>query len=299
MTPTIQDPYSQRKSLATWLVDFLVRLQAKHHIPDTALSALLIFLYTVFCVLGRFSGVAAAVAAVFPRSLRALRSAVGCDDNFQTLIVCSKCHKLYTLEDCVTKTGATKTSRCCSHVKYPNHLRRSGRAPCGTLLLRTIQLRSGRTFLYPFKVYCFRSLRTSLQELLLRPGFFDACQLWQSPATNGHELSDVYDGKIWKDFQYYDGEPFLALSTGIALMLNIDWFQPYSHTVLSIGVIYLVVMNLPRSTRFKRQNVIIVGVIPGPSEPKHDIINYLEPLVKSFMTCGLDLECLCTQAVLL
>ncbi len=67
---------------------------------------------------------------------------------------------------------------------------------------------------------------------------------------NDHELSDVYDGKIWKDFQHFAGEPFLALSTGIALTLNIDWFQPYSHTVLSIGEIYLV-MNIPRSVRFK------------------------------------------------
>ena len=29
--------------------------------------------------------------------------------------------------------------------------------------------------------------------------------------------------------------------------------------------------DLPRSVRFKRENVILVSVLPGPSEPKHDI----------------------------
>ena len=39
-------------------------------------------------------------------------------------------------------------------------------------------------------------------------------------------------------------------------------------------------MNLPRTVRFKRQNVIIVGIIPGPTEPRHDELNNcLEPLV--------------------
>lgn len=42
----------------------------------------------------------------------------------------------------------------------------------------------------------------------------------------------------------------------------------------------MVLMNLPRSERFKPENVFLVGVIPGPHEPKHYINNsYLQPLV--------------------
>ena len=48
-------------------------------------------------------------------------------------------------------------------------------------------------------------------------------------------------------------------------MLNIDWFQPYVHTISSVGVIYLTV---PCTLRFRLENRII---IPGPSEPTHDI----------------------------
>ena len=39
-------------------------------------------------------------------------------------------------------------------------------------------------------------------------------------------------------------------------------------------------MNLPRSVRFKRENVILVSILPGPSEPKRDIYMYMEPLVE-------------------
>ena len=38
-------------------------------------------------------------------------------------------------------------------------------------------------------------------------------------------------------------------------------------------------MNLPREERFKPENVIIVGIIPGPKEPKGDINSFLKPLV--------------------
>ncbi len=41
----------------------------------------------------------------------------------------------------------------------------------------------------------------------------------------------------------------------------------------------MVILNLPRSIRFKRENVLLLGVIPGPSEPSLNINTYLEPIV--------------------
>ena len=62
-------------------------------------------------------------------------------------------------------------------------------------------------------------------------------------------------------------------------MINLDWFQPTKHGCDSIGVIYMVVINLPRQERFKPENVIIVGIIPGPKEPKLHVNTFLQPLV--------------------
>ena len=90
---------------------------------------------------------------------------------------------------------------------------------------------------------------------------------------------DVFDGKVWKDFQSFEGKPFLSLPFNFALQLNVDWFQPFKHTQHSEGVIYMLVMNLPRSVRFLQENTILVGIIPGPKEPKFTMNSLLEPLV--------------------
>ena len=66
-------------------------------------------------------------------------------------------------------------------------------------------------------------------------------------------------------------------------MLNIDWFQPYKLTDSSVGALYITIMNLPYKQRFKRENVILLGIIPGPCEPPRDINQYLRPLVKELL----------------
>lgn len=92
-------------------------------------------------------------------------------------------------------------------------------------------------------------------------------------------MADVYDGKIWADFQHVNGQPFLAEPNNFAFMMNVDWYHPFKHSPYSVGVIYLVVLNLPREDRFNEENMILAGVIPGPTEPKMNINSYLEPLV--------------------
>ena len=60
--------------------------------------------------------------------------------------------------------------------------------------------------------------------------------------------------------------PFLSVPNNLCLALNVDWFNPYKEMNYSVGAI-LNVLNLPQSERFKEQNVILVGMIPGPKEP--------------------------------
>lgn len=61
-------------------------------------------------------------------------------------------------------------------------------------------------------------------------------------------------------------------------MLSIDWFQPFKHTTYSVGIMYLSIMNLPRSLRFRSENIILVGIIPG-QQTKVDINTFLDPLL--------------------
>ena len=73
---------------------------------------------------------------------------------------------------------------------------------------------------------------------------------------------------------YVNGQNFLASPFNYTFHLNVDWFQPFLHTQHSEGAIYLSVLNLPRQKRFLKENIILVGVIPGPKEPAiHSIIS--------------------------
>ena len=93
----------------------------------------------------------------------------------------------------------------------------------------------------------------------------------------------MYDGKIWQNFKIYEEKQFLLAPYTYALMLNIDWFQPCKHTTYSIGAIYLTIMNLPQNKRFRQENVLIDGLIPGPNEPKHDINAILAQLLEELL----------------
>lgn len=87
----------------------------------------------------------------------------------------------------------------------------------------------------------------------------------------------------------FKGRSFLSNPCNLGLMLNCDLFQPFDLSTYSIGVLYLVILNLPRSIRFKPENILIAGVMPGPKESRLSEMNsYLRPLVKELSSLWFD-----------
>ncbi len=82
-----------------------------------------------------------------------------------------------------------------------------------------------------------------------------------------------------EEYGIVDGEPFLSVPGNYALQINVDWFNPYKHTQHSEGAIYLCVLNLPRKERYLQENVMLIGVIPGPKKPSLVMNSFLEPLI--------------------
>lgn len=52
----------------------------------------------------------------------------------------------------------------------------------------------------------------------------------------------------------------------------------------SVGAIYFTVLNLPGTERYKMKNVFLVAILPGPDEPKHDMNEFLQPLVEDLLS---------------
>lgn len=96
---------SRAKVLAQWLTLFLLQLQSKYKLPESAVSCLFTFLFTFFCVLGSLQPFCNDIAKVFPRSLYNAKSRFSTQSKFLRFITCRKCSNIYHMKDCVDGTG--------------------------------------------------------------------------------------------------------------------------------------------------------------------------------------------------
>jgi hypothetical protein len=268
---------------------FLLTWQFLFNVSDTALSALVVFLSTLFKMLMPFGNKQSdSLINSFPSSLQIVHSQILQGDIlFSEYVVCPKCHSVYDIADCLEKTGSTINSKKCHYVQFPQHSMLSRRQPCGTLLMRTVIKHSKPNQFKPFKVYAYQPLELAIKRLLKRRGFLDICEHWHQREKSADYLGDVYDGQLWVDF-----ENFLNHPHSWVLAINVDWFEPYTHVTDAVGVMYLVILNLPRDQRYEKKNMILCGIIPGPQEPSLNINCYLTPLVlelkKFYLGCTVN-----------
>ncbi|PPR00725.1 hypothetical protein CVT24_000949 [Panaeolus cyanescens] len=88
------------------------------------------------------------------------------------------------------------------------------------------------------------------------------------------KVKDVYDGSLYRSLLSKvvpDSSPpnnFFSDDRDIALGLSTDGFSPFDRRDKTCWPILLFNYNLPPETRFKKENCINVGTIPGPLKPK-------------------------------
>ena len=251
-------------------------------ISASALNHLIKLLHYVFTILKKNVSTATEFLNSFPTSLYMLKKYLGfSEDAFVEFVICEKCGSLHTFKECfVRNRTGDDIPKLCNHIAFPNHPYPSLRKACSHHLLKEIRLKSSLKY-SAIKAYCFSPLKTSFMNILQRKGYLDMCEQWRNRVLPDTALADIYDGAVWKEWMSYNGRPFLSQPYNLAVMLNCDWFQPFEHSCYSVGVLYLVILNLPRSMRFKPENIIIASIIPGPKEPNQTEMNsYLRPLVK-------------------
>ena len=189
------------------------------------------------------------------------------------------------------KEHGVEMSKHCDYIEFPRHPHSSRRTKC-TPLMKRVRL-GGKSKLVPYKTFIYHSIIAGIEKLMQNKQFMDYCSLWRKRNVPSSLYCDIYDGKVWQDFLHVNGTAFLmdASSFSLCFTLNIDWFKPYEETQYSVGAIYLVIQNLPRSGRFKTSNIILVGLIPGPKEPR-SVNPYLDLLVDDLrkLSHGVDIS---------
>lgn len=271
-------PLNALPSIVRWIIIFLVMFQRKFATSDNALMVLLMFVKTLLQVLGGNK-----IAAKIPSNSHSLRKCLNLDKGpFIKYVSCRICYSLYLYDDCLNIVEGIPQSKTCGHVEFPNHSSKHLRKPCGNTLLKEVEM-GGKKKLVPHKTYCYYPFQKSFKQLLERDGIMDLCEQWKSDTTDAHVLSDVHHGQIWKEFADPNRHDFLNQENTYGLMMNLDWYQPYKYVRYSVGVIYMAILNLPRTERFKRENVVIVGIIPHcKTEPKTN--TFLKPLVDELLS---------------
>ena len=228
---------SRAKVLAKWLTLFLLQLQSRYKLPEPAVSCLFTFLFTFFCVLGSLHPFCNEIAKVFPRSLYNAKSRFATKVKFLRYVTCRKCSSIFHMKDCVDGTGTRPKS--CSYVQFPSHSQCQMRLPCACPLLKSVEVSSGKHILYPF-LTCYLSVTESLKARFLQSGFATMCEEWRFRNVRADVYSDIYDGKVWGEFQYFDGKRFLRDPYNLALMINMDFFQPYKHVKAILLELFIV-----------------------------------------------------------
>ncbi|XP_073672238.1 uncharacterized protein [Paramisgurnus dabryanus] len=251
-----------RQLLVKLLAFMLLTWQAVFNISDNAIAALLLCLRHFMWLIGNILSVdvLSSFADMIPKTLHSLRKLTSVNrDDFTRYAVCPKCKTTYKVSDCfhIARNGSA-TSKTCGYIPFYKHPHKTSalRKKCGSLLMTKVTRFNGIESLYPKQTYCYKKVIQSLETLIRRPGFLEKCEKWRQRQIPNSVMADVYDGQIWKDFQYVNGKPFLAEQKNFALMMNVDWYQPFKNSPYSVGVIYLAILNLPREEHFKEENII-------------------------------------------
>jgi hypothetical protein len=271
-----------------WIVYWILKYQERHRLSDTATNSLIKFIRYILILSDENT------YSTFPKSLYMARKLFGIDDQIIKYATCKKCCKLYAIKDLPTDRPFH-----CTFQNFPKHPMANLRTSCNAIVTKQVYVNHILTY-QPSLIYPIASIKQQLQRLYNRKGFEESCRKWADRPNDSQMLADIYDGRIWKTFRDSNQDlPFFRKEVSdchLGIMLNMDWFQPFDNSQYSVGAIYGVICNLPRSERFKTSNIITLAVIPGPNEPKlHQLNHYLAPIIDQLIELwnGIELSVTC------
>ena len=207
-----------------------------------------------------------------PRDPRTILNRLKLVPDVQKFVCCPKCFALYPSD--------TETSDFCSFRETITS------KPCNEALTH-LKAVGNTTRRVVAREYFHQILKIWLGKLLCRPGIEQLLDRDVFSGDSDIPHMDIFSGDVLRKFSYSDGSTFLPSrpSEGRYIFgLSVDGFNPFLNKQAgkkaSSTAIYMVLLNLPPSIRYKVENMYLAGIIPGPREPSLTQINHLlRPLV--------------------
>ncbi|KAJ2927450.1 hypothetical protein H1R20_g9645, partial [Candolleomyces eurysporus] len=149
----------------------------------------------------------------------------------------------------------------------------------------------------PHKKFNYIPFIPRLTALYSNPEMVEKMQYRHNFQSNEAITQDLYDGMIYNSLcsTYVNiggtehPHRFFEADTDIALGLATDGFAPFCNCKQTCRPILVYNLNLPPDERFLMENLICVGVVPGPKKPK-DFNSFLYPFVSESLELALGVD---------
>src|SRR6266542_4012062 len=154
----------------------------------------------------------------------------GIDDQlikFIKFATCKKCCKLYIIKDLPTDRPFT-----CIFQDYSNHTMANLRTFYNANIIKQVSMNQGKLFRL-LLIFSVTNIKCRLQQLYNKKGFEKSCQKWTNRSNNNQELTNRYNGRIWKTFKDSNNQLFFRRQVSdshLEIILNLDWFQLYDNS---------------------------------------------------------------------
>ncbi|CCO38023.1 hypothetical protein BN14_12185 [Rhizoctonia solani AG-1 IB] len=138
----------------------------------------------------------------------------------------------------------------------------------------------------PRRIFLYLSLMTRLRNLYRDPAMAQKLRYRAERKAEDNVLRDIFDGAHYNRLCGERvvvggntlGHRYFSKPTDIALGLSSNGFGPFKSRKQSCWPLLVFNYNLPPSIRTRLENMLCLGVIPGPNSPK-EIDTFLEPFI--------------------
>ena len=273
----------EKINFIAWFSLLLLRIKLHYNLSNNLFTVLLNVIYFIFLLFRH------PLHMMFPKTIGDIEIITNLKVLNKTVIfaVCPnpKCSALYNLNEIsVDRSGQQKPALCKKKIWGKK---------CSTELSFEKKLSFGRTKMVPYKTFPFLPPSEWIKTFFKQEQFLSLIK--NRPEPSSKDYRDIWDGNILQQFMVDPEDtrrPLLKCKTNLALLLYLDFFNPFQRAVYSCGALYISVVNIPKGQRFKAKWTMLTGLIPGPSEPEGHVNSYLSPIVDDLLTLytGIQIE---------